>query len=55
MEKPRNVSVSQTWLTNATRLIGTAQSLCEAARDGRRVPEWLQERLKVIEKLLEEL
>jgi hypothetical protein len=34
-------------------LIGALQSLTEAARDGRRIPEWLDERLQPIEQLLE--
>ena len=51
----KNVSVSESWLKNVGRLISQAQGLCEAARDGRNVPEWLQERLRTIEQLLEEL
>lgn len=51
----KNVTVSESWLRNAGRLISSAQSLCEAARDGRKVPEWLEERLRVIEKILEDM
>jgi hypothetical protein len=50
-----NTQVSTTWLTHAHELVGATQSLCEASRDGRPVPEWLQERLKDIEILLEKL
>lgn len=51
--KMPNAQVSTTWVTAVNRLIGEVQSLAEAARDGREVPEWLQERLTAIEKLLE--
>ena len=51
----RNIAVSQNWITNTERLISAVQRLCESAHDGRPLPEWLEERLKVIEKLLEEI
>ena len=51
----KNVQVSETWVKNAYKLVLLAQLLCESARDGRPVPEWLTERLKPIEQLLEEM
>jgi hypothetical protein len=50
---PMYTQVSTTWVARINRLIGEAQSLTEAARDGRHVPVWLEERLKRIEILLE--
>lgn len=50
-----NSQVSEAWVVNANRVIADIRDLCEAARDGRPVPEWLQERLEEIEDALESL